>query len=279
MTLPNFLVIGAYKSGTTALHHALRAHPQVFVPERKGPAFFAFDGAPADGNPAAERSVTSLDEYERLFEPASNERAIGEGSPESLANPHASARIKARVPDARLLATLRNPVQRAFPASLMYVRDGSETADFSTALDEQDARFASGLPTGYYVRTGFYGRQLRPYFAAFPREQLQVHLFDDFARDPDAVLAQTFAFLGVDPAAARRPVEQDNISGVPRNAAVRTLIGVGRRVAPVLPGPVRRRAKGVLAGGLERPELPGEDRRRLPEAHPDDVRELQRPLD
>ena len=283
MTLPNFLVIGAYKSGTTALQHALRGHPQVFIPERKGPVFFAFDGVPDDSNPAAARSVKTLEEYERLFEPATGEPAIGDVSPEYLANPNACGRIKARIPDAKLVAILRNPVERAYSDYLMYVRDGQEHADFAMALDEQDVRYAAGLPTGYYVRTGFFGRQLRAYFEAFPREQLQVHLFDDFARDPASVLAAMFEFLGVDPEAPAPAVERDNVSGIPRNAAVRTLIDTGRRLAPALPGPVRRRAKGVLARGLDRPDLPAAERRRLVEIYRDDVGELEallgRPLE
>jgi len=65
--LPDFLVIGAYKSGTTALHHDLRSHPRVFLPRRKEPNFFAFEGESADSHPAASSSARSMDEYVALF--------------------------------------------------------------------------------------------------------------------------------------------------------------------------------------------------------------------
>ena len=201
----------------------------------------------------------------------------GEVSPEYLANPWSCGRIRARVPEAKLVAVLRNPVERAFSDYLMYVRDGDEKDDFAGALDAQDERRSAGSPTGYYLETGFYGRQLRPYFEAFPREQIQVHLFEDFAADPDAVLGQLLAFLGVDPALGETPERAVNVSGVPRNALVGAAVRGGRRVAPLLPEAVRRRAKSALARGLDRPALDPAVRRRLVESLPRGRRRARAP--
>jgi hypothetical protein len=276
MSLPNFLVIGAYRSGTTTLHDALGAHREIFVPKRKEPSFFAFDGVSPTSSPTYRRSITSLEEYERLFEAAGDENAVGEVSPEYLANPTACPRIKARVPGARLVAVLRNPIERAHSDFLMYVGDGREPdADFGRALGEQEERYRAGLPTGYYVRTGFYGRQLRPFFEAFPQKQIQIHLFDDFARDPVGVLRAVFAFLRVQPGLGPEMVERRNVSGVPRNAAMRALMRVAGRVAPAVPRPLRRPAKALLARGLKRPGLRPEHRRQLAEIYRDDLRELE----
>lgn len=280
MSLPDFLVIGAYKSGSTALHEALRAHPQVFVPARKGPSFFAFDGVEEPDRPLPPGTVRGWEDYQALFEPAPAGSVRGEVSPEYLANPRAAGRIRERVPDARLVAILRNPVERAFSDYLMYVRDGLEPeTDFGRALDAQEARRHDAAPTGYYVETGFYGRQLRPYFEAFPRERIQVHLFEDFAADPDAVLRSLFAFLGVDPALGAAPERAVNVSGVPRNALVAAAVRGGRRLAPLLPAAVRRRAKATLARGLDRPALAPKHRSRLVELYREDVAELERLLE
>jgi Sulfotransferase family len=279
MSAPDFLVIGAYKSGSTALHEALRAHPQVFVPERKGPSFFAFDGVERPDRPLPPGTVRDWDDYRALFDPAPATAVRGEVSPEYLANAHAAGRIRVRVPTVRLVAILRNPVERAFSDYLMYVRDGLEpVADFGRALDAQEERRRAGAPTGYYLETGLYGRQLRPYFDAFPRERIQVHLFEDFAADPAAVLRDLFAFLGVDPALGRVPERAVNVSGVPRNALVVAAVRGGRRLAPLLPAAVRRRAKAGLARGLDRPALASEHRRRLAEYYREDVAELERLL-
>jgi hypothetical protein len=280
VSLPDFLVIGAYKSGSTALHEALRAHPQVFVPAQKGPSFFAFDGVAEPDRPLPPGTVRSWDDYRALFDQAPAGAVCGEVSPEYLANPRAAGRIRDRVPHVRLVAILRNPVERAFSDYLMYVRDGLEPeADFGRALDAQAERRRTAAPTGYYVETGFYGRQLRPYFETFPRERIQVHLFEDFAADPGGVLRSLFAFLGVDPALGRTPERAVNVSGIPRNALVAAAVRGGRRLAPLLPAAVRSRAKATLARGLDRPELAPEHRRRLVELYREDVAELERLLD
>jgi hypothetical protein len=280
LSLPDFLVIGAYKSGSTALHEALRAHPEVFVPAQKGPSFFAFDGVEEPDRPLPPGTVRRWEAYQALFDPAPAGAVRGEVSPEYLANPRAAGRIHERVPDARLVAILRNPVERAFSDYLMYVRDGLEPeADFGRALDAQEERRRAADPSGYYVETGFYGRQLRPYFEAFPRERIQVHLFEDFAADPAAVLRSLFTFLGVDPALGEAPERAVNVSGVPRNALVAAAVRGGRRLAPLLPATVRRRAKATLARGLDRPELAPEHRRRLVELYREDVAELERLLE
>lgn len=280
MSPPDFLVIGAYKSGSTALHEALRAHPQVFVPAQKGPSFFAYDGVEEPDRPLPPGTVRRWEDYLALFDPAPAGAVRGEVSPEYLANPRAAGRIRERVPDARLVAILRNPVERAFSDYLMYVRDGLEPeTDFGSALDAQEERRRAAAPTGYYVETGFYGRQLRPYFEAFPRERIQVHLFEDFAADPDAVLRSLFAFLAVDPALGEIPERAVNVSGVPRNALVAAAVRGGRRFAPLLPAAVRRRAKAALARGLDRPALTPEDRSRLVELYREDVAELERLLE
>ena len=277
MRAPDFLVIGAYKSGTTALQESLRAHPEIFVPT-KGPSFFAFDEAPAIDRPLPPKTVRSWQAYQALFAEAPEGAVLGEVSPEYLANPWACGRVLERVPDVRLVAILRNPVERAFSDYLMYVRDGDEKDDFAGALAAQDERRRAGSPTGYYLETGFYGRQLRPYFEAFPRERIQIHLFEDFAADPDAVLGQLFAFLGVDPSLGEAPERAVNVSGVPRNAVVGAAVRGGRRVAPLVPEAVRRRAKAALARGLDRPALDADARRRLVEVYREDVAELERLL-
>jgi hypothetical protein len=278
MALPDFLVIGAYKSGSTSIQEALRAHPAIFLPA-KGPSFFAFDEATEIDRPLPVGTVRDWDAYRNLFAEAPRGAVRGEVSPEYLANPWACGRIRARLPDVKLVAVLRNPVERAFSDYLMYVRDGLEQEDFGRALDLQEERRRARSPTGYYVETGFYGRQLRPYFEAFPRKRIQVHLFEDFTADPDAVLRSLFAFLGVDPALGRTPERPVNVSGVPRNALVGAAVRGGRRLAPLLPPVARRRAKSALAHGLDRPALRREDRRRLVDLYRDDVAELERLLD
>ena len=287
---PTFLVIGAYKAGTTSVHHYLQQHPEVYVPRRKEPNYFAFgDAAVPVGarattflvpHPAATTSITRREDYLRLFDGVGDERAVGEVSPEYLVNERACEAIAGELPSVKLVAVLRNPVERAFSDYLMYRRDGVEPeADFGRALDRQDARRRRGEPTGWYVETGFYGRQLARYLNAFPREQVDVHLFEDLVRDPDGTMGAIFTFLGVEPVHLRS-VDQYNASGVPRSpllaAALRSRRWIGPPLKKVLPERLRPAVERFVQRGLDRPSLAPEHRARLVDTYGDDVHLLER---
>jgi hypothetical protein len=282
---PTFLVIGAYKCGTTSLHHYLRSHPDVFVPERKEPNHWAFAHGPDPvveraRNPAYATSIVDRSEYDALFAGAAGHAAVGEVSPEYLTHPMAAANIAAELPDVRLAAILRNPVERAWSDYLMYVRDGLEReTDFGRALDLQAERAAAGDPTGFYVTTGRYGEQLGRYLERFDREQLLVVLTEDLQRDRQATMARIFEHLGVDPGFEVPELQEFNRSGVPANAAVRAAYTVRHRFAPyvrnLLPGGVKRAIDERLQRGLDRRDLAETDRRRLGSELRADVELLQ----
>ena len=153
--LPNFIVIGAAKAGTTALHWYLAEHPAVFMTAVKDPAYFAYgvgtDGRLLWGNPDLHIfPVKTLSEYERLFADAGNAAAIGEASTTYLECPQSAARIGQLLPAVRLLCSLRHPVDRAYSDYLMYlrargrrldpVRDLTTTAVWAQPESHWDAR-------------------------------------------------------------------------------------------------------------------------------------------
>jgi hypothetical protein len=269
MTLPNFLVIGAYKSGTSSLQHYLRSHPEVFVPEYKEPRFFAFDtGADGAGpsadeidrNPMYRGAIVDIEAYRQLFAEATTESAVGEVSPEYLKNPAAAPRIAARVPKAKLIAVLRNPVQRAFSDYLMYRRDGRETeTDFLAALQAQPQRLAAGEATGQYLVTGHYADQLEVYYQTFDRSQILVVRHEDLVADRDGTMSTIFEFLDVDPGVSVAPEPNLNRSGVFTDPVSRGLYSARRRLAPLLrdvvPGSVKQRIDQRFEDRLSRPTL------------------------
>lgn len=147
MRLPNFLIIGAAKSGTSSLYRYLMEHPQVFMSPVKEPNFFALEGEQIDfSNPAMAEQVlpklaTDLDAYRTLFQDVQHEQAIGEASSWYLHSTRAPVRIRRHIPEAKLIAILRNPAQRAYSGYRMNVRDGWEPcATFDDALQDQERR-------------------------------------------------------------------------------------------------------------------------------------------
>lgn len=222
MTFPNFLIIGAAKSGTSALYHYLRQHPDIFMSPRKETHFFAFynkdpnTAGPGDTIPNA---ITNLDDYKSLFSKANHEQAIGEASPTYIYYPHAGDNIKNFTPDIKMIVILRNPVDRAYSAFMHLVRDGRETeTDFRTALSLEEERMRNNWgPIWHYKHGGLYYQQLSYYFSIFTRNQFLVLLHDEFKTDPYITLTKIYRFLEVDENWVADISIKPNVSGNPRN--------------------------------------------------------------
>lgn len=228
MPLPNFLVLGTAKAGTASLFRYLRSHPQVFMSRFKEPRFFAFqDEVMAVAGPSDERlqqeSFTHLEDYQALFEGVSGELATGESSCVYLYSPSAPACIKRWIPEAKLIAILRHPVDRAWSAFQAHRQQEIEPLeDFEEAVRAEPRRIQDGWSfVWHYMQRGFYAAQLQRYFDLFDSEQIRVFLYEDWARDNALVLREIFAFLGCDPSFVPDLGQRRNVIGIPTPMDVR----------------------------------------------------------
>jgi len=207
--LPNFVIIGAAKSGTSSLWAYLNQHPEIFLSRNKEPNYFALAGKslPEPGPAPPERlhellysyTLTELREYLELFRPAAGFKAIGEASVRYLYTPGTAARIHAALPNARLVVMLRDPVKRLYSHYCMNRQFGLEPLSLMEAVEGEAERVEAGW--GYdwhYAGVSRYSGQLGEYFKFFSHEQLGVFLFEDFAKNPVRVVQQICAFLEVD---------------------------------------------------------------------------------
>jgi hypothetical protein len=289
---PTFLVIGAAKAGTSSLHEYLSEHPDVFLPERKEPNFFAFDGrspsfsGPGDDDGINRHSVVDVDQYTALFDGAGDVRASGEASPLYLYDERAPHRIAARLPEARLIVLLRDPVSRGYASWLHKRRDGVEPCrDFVEGLAREPERIAAGWEfIWHYRRAGRYAAQLERYFDVFPAKQIQIHLTDDLESDPIGVMRSIFEFIGVDPSFEPDVSQRYNPSGVPKSRALHQLL-VGaqlpRRVARRLLSRDRRDRifRALVRRNLSKPSLPPEVRARLADQEEPEIGRLEALID
>jgi hypothetical protein len=199
--LPNFIVIGAAKAGTTALYWYLAEHPAVFMSPVKETNYFAYgldeQGQLLYGDPDVHRfPVKSLQEYEQLFAEAGDAVAIGEASPIYLECPQAAARIRKLLPAVRIICSLRHPVDRAYSDYLMYIRRRSRRFD---PIGDLTATSVWARPDSRWMRIGNYYEQLSRYFDAFPRRQIHVFLFDDLKQSAAGATQDVYRFLNIDP--------------------------------------------------------------------------------
>lgn len=288
MVMPNFLVIGAAKSGTTALYYALRQHPEIYMSRSKEPNFFALEGevpafrGPGDQQTINSQSITSLAAYQRLFQGVSQEAAVGEASTSYLYHARASERIRHYIPSAKLIVILRHPVERAYSSYLHLIRDRREPlADFSQALQAEQARIGDHWEhIWHYTQMGFYSAQLERYFRAFDAGRIKIHLYDEWVSNPLQVIRETFRFLGVDeqfvPDLSLRP----NVSGIPRHRVLQAIL-MKLNPAEAAVNPFRftrlcaRRAVRIANNNLIKPPIPEAVRAELGGVFKGDIVKLQ----
>ncbi|HUB35260.1 MAG TPA: sulfotransferase [Solirubrobacteraceae bacterium] len=247
--LPDFLIVGHQKSGTTALFQMLRRHPQVFMPDIKEAWFFAEELR--ERTPPRPQGVPeTLADYKALFAPAGAGQRKGEASAQYLWSATAAARIAAAAPDARIVAILREPASFLRSLHLQFVQTNIEPeADLERALAlEPRRREGRELPRHtYWPRMLLYSEhvryveQLRRYHALFPAEQVKVLIYEDFRADNAATVREILRFLEVDESVSVETVRA-NPTVSPRSQRLNELVhavGVGH-------GPLSRAAKASL---------------------------------
>ncbi|MEP7176374.1 MAG: sulfotransferase [Gemmatimonadales bacterium] len=226
MTLPNFIVIGAAKAGTTALYWYLAEHPAIFMSPVKETNFFAYGrdarGELLFGDPDVHRfPITSRSAYEALFAGAGAATAVGEASTMYLECPQAAARIRDLLPGARIICGLREPVDRAYSDYLMYLRNRGRRLD--PARDHL-ATASWARPDSHWMRIGTYHDQLARYYDAFPREQIHVFLFDDLKRNALGVVQDLYRFVGVAPGFVPDFDTPHNVGGMPASVLLERVL-------------------------------------------------------
>lgn len=284
---PTFLVIGAARSGTTAIARGLEQHPDVFLTEPKEPHFFAFAGSPVgfsgpgDDSSINRVAVTEADRYARLYDRAGVAQALGEGSVSSLYyHDRAIPNIRTYAPDAKLIAILRNPIERAWSSYMYMVSKGNETAgSFDEALADEPRRIKENWHhIWHYTRMGFYCDQVAAFREAFGPDQFRVYLYEDLRNAPEQLYRELFGWLGVD--ASFCPSRSEvNASGQPKsrvlNQAIRSVSRLPLMKAAVkgmIPAAVRERVRNA---NLVRHRMPDSARERLADHFFDEIGRLE----
>ena len=210
--LPEFLIIGAAKCGTTSLYNYLIQHPSVFASFNKEVHFF--DYYHHKGESWYRSHFPTQQQVKRREQQTGQHCMTGESSPYYLAHPLSPERVKSLLPEVRLICMLRNPVDRAISSFYNQVRLGIEPlSDFEEAVQREDQRIEgheqrlrndpsySSFAHKYfsYVRRGCYAEQLENWYRIFPREQILVLQSEPFYADPGPYFKEVVQFIGLQP--------------------------------------------------------------------------------
>ncbi len=207
--LPDFFVLGPPKTASTSLHYYLGQHPEIFMSKKKETRFFDLD------------YNKGISFYEKYFEGATEEICKGEATPTYAFLPFVATRIYEHIPDAKLIFTFRDPVERAYSGWLMRSAKGGEKLNFRNAMEENLEQrnridfFSGDISDAWlkdqsmlakkneillrtYIEGSLYSEQLKAYKKFFPAQNIQIILLDDIRENINAVLKEIFDFLGVD---------------------------------------------------------------------------------
>lgn len=248
--LPNFLIVGAAKSGTTSLYHYLKQHPDVFMPDWKEPAFFA---------PPEAGGIQDEAEYRALFKGAVGKKAIGEASVAYLYAPEAAQKIYDFLgPETKIVILLRNPVDMAYSLWGHQVREGYEDLSFEDAWKTTPERllhpaFSAARHSWYgdfdYINRPRYALQIERYQNLFPPENIQVFIFEEFFKKGLPQFSTFCRFLGVDENFVP-PNERHNAAGEYRSKRLRDIVrkpaGWKAPLKAIIPSEIRLKLRDFI---------------------------------
>lgn len=224
---PNFLIVGAAKSGTTSLYYWLDQHPGIFFSEVKEPCFLCYAGGTMPSDKVGPDVTDDPQTYRKLFEPGKNQPLRGEATAIYLyLYERTIANIKQYLPSGestKIIMVLRNPVDRAFSQYMMNIRDLREELDFPASLKAEADRKARNLNSDFFYQDrGFYYEQVKAYLDNF--SQVKVYLFEDLLEDPRAVVDDMLDFLGASKDIEINMEETFNVSGRPKYPIINKIL-------------------------------------------------------
>ena len=185
LVLPNFFIVGAARAATSSLWFYLSEHPEIFMSPNKEAQFFGF----FDTDRKHKAKYKTLEEYSRLFDGVTNEKVIGEATPTYLALPESAHSIRKHCPNAKILISLRNPIDRMFSYYEMSLSKGRD----------KNISFEDWIQSNkFWLESSHYADNLNRYFRLFDREKIKIILYDDIANKTEDILGEIHRFLGVE---------------------------------------------------------------------------------
>jgi len=277
---PNFFIVGAAKAGTTALYEYLSKTNGVYMSPVKEPRYF--NKYILDPKIRLSR-ITNDTKYLKLFNKVKDEKAIGEASPSYLRDPEAAELIHEKVPNAKILIILRDPVQRAFSAYVMRKNGGRESRTFHQVIEDyiKDYKHSKFYSDGI-IFAGLYTKNIKKYIDTFGSQNVKILIFEEFIKDTVNQVQEVLNFLGVDSESPSNIGKVYNAYNEPRGKISEMVLSsnlvwkIGQKLVPQ--NMRRELRKRIFMKEGEKPKLPEEEGIILQKLYQEDVNNLEKLL-
>jgi len=272
---PNFFIVGAPKAGTTSLYMYLRKISGIYMSPEKEPNYFSINYNP-------KKRITKIRDrgrYLKLFKNVNNEKIIGEASTSYLADPDAPKLIHQISPNAKILISLRDPVERKYSNYLMRFRNAGTQNSFHDEINLKEKNLTKNNESTV-TKQQFYFQNVKRYFEMFGRNQVKIIFFEEFIKNPLTTINDILMFLELDS-------KLNSIENIKHNTFVTakgpvaafflkiTSYRIFRSIVQIFPSDSRTFLKNVLTKEQPKPEMDLKDRKTLVEYFKNDVEQLQ----
>lgn len=275
---PNFFIVGAPKAGTHSLYEYLNQHPKVFMSTRKEPYFFCptmVRDEDKKSNP-----IRDENEYLELFKDAKSEIMLGEATASYLGDPKSAELIHSKIPKAKIIIIIRDPIDRAFSSYWGLVKHGLKNS-FSTSIRNDFELLEKNEISESYLYAGFYYEQIKKYQHVFGNDNVKIIISEEFRNDIEQTVNDVFRFLGLQELDDFKK-EIHGSYKIRKRGFLQPLLGnkVSTSLAKkVLSKDSREHIVDSIRPFRDRPKIEIEDREFLRKIYDDDVRQTERLLD
>jgi len=275
---PNLFIVGAPKAGTSSLYVYLKNIKGIYMSPVKEPNFFSIT---VFSEKSSEKPIRNKKKYLSLFTKAKEEMIIGEASPEYLSDIEAPKLIHEVSPNAKIIISIRDPIERAFSYYLMFVRRGRIKSSFLTLLQDSMEKKKIGLKSQYgLLETGLYYEQVERYLKIFGTNNVKIIIFEEFIKDPKKMIGEILIFLNLETSLDDFKGEVYNQYGVYRGKISQFILTnrtIGKIVERLISPSKRKILKeSILIKNELKPEIQFKERKLLFDFYLEDVKKIQK---
>jgi len=274
---PNFFIVGAPKAGTTSLHEYLNKVPSIFMSKIKEPNYFSASMMP---NKFPFRPIRDSKKYLNLFNKAKNEKIIGESSTLYLYDPEAPKLIHEKNPNARILISLRDPIERLFSHYLLVKNEGFAEKSFHQQIINELHHKIDPSKSNMRLVAGNHYKCVKRYLDTFGAQQVKIIIFEEWIKNPKLIIVDILKFLNIDENLDNFIAEDHNAylanrwEFVPRFVSNPNVI----KIRDFLPSALKAELRKMFVKKVKKPKIDEKDIEFLKNYYKDDIENLKKIL-